>query len=163
MKKIGVIILIACSIILLTGCNKKEINNTKEKEKAPVNTLAEVSTRKELEDMVGFKTPIIEGKEIISYIAIGEAKEKVQARIYYQDGSEFDMKKGTIKKQEEISGIVKAKKKETTTIEETEVTIYEKKETIFGIWKDDNYTYAYLMQNSELETLKENIKKLIKK
>ncbi len=161
MKKIGIIILLICSITLLVGCDKKEKTKEKKNENA-VNTLAEVSSRKELEDMVGFKIPTIEGKEIINYIAIGESNKKEQARLYYQDGSEFNIKKGTIKKQEEISGIHGAEKKDTIKIEKINITIYEYEETIFGVWKDNEYAYAYLMQNTDKETLTENLEKLIK-
>ncbi len=162
MKKIGILIILICGITLLVGCEKKKEKEVKkEKNENAVNTLAEVSTKKELEDLVGFDIPTIEGKEIINYIAIGEAKKKEQARLFYQDGSEFDMKKGSVKKQEEISGIHGAEKKDTIKIGKVSVTVYEFEETIFGVWKDKNYSYAYLMQNSEIETLTENLEKLI--
>lgn len=162
MKKIGVIILLICSLTLLIGCEKKEKNEKKKESKSEiVNPLTEVSTKEELEKLLGFEVPTIEEKEAINYIAIGDNDKKIQARIYYQDGSEFDMKKGSIKSQEEVSGIYGAEEIKTITIETIKISIYEYDETIFGVWKDKTYSYAYSMQNSDLETLTENLEKLI--
>ena len=162
MKKIGIIIIIICSI-LVVGCGKKETNKAENNTQTNTpNPLTELTTKEELEEQVKFKVPTIEDKEIITYIAIGENGNKDQARILYQDGSEFDMKKGNIKNQEEISGIYGAEKKNKVTINKIKVTIYEYDETTFGVWKDKNYAYSYSKQNADLDDIKEDLEKLIK-
>lgn len=164
MKKIGIIILLICSV-LIVGCEKKETKKTTENNQSQTtipNPLIELTTKEELEEEVNFKVPTIEQKEIISYIAIGETENKNQARILYQDGSEFDMKKGKIKNQEEISGIYGAEKKDNITINKTKITIYEYEETIFGVWNDKKYSYSYSMQNIDVDNLKEDLEKLLK-
>lgn len=161
MKKIGIFILLVCSL-LIVGCNKKTTTKEKENNKTSIpNPLIELKTKEELEEQVNFKIPIIEDKEIISYIAIG-TDSKDQARVLYQDGSEFDMKKGKIKNQEEISGIYDASEKEEIKINKVKIKIYEYEETIFGVWKDKDYVYSYSMQNVDLDDLKDDLEKLIK-
>ena len=164
MKKIGIFMILICSFLLVSGCEKKETEKKEKKEEETeiINPLTEVSTKQELEDMVGFSVPTIEEKEIITYIAIGNTGSKDQARILYQDGSEFDMKKGKVKDQEEISGIYGAEKKDSEKIEETKVDFYTYEETTFAVWSDEDYTYSYSMQNTDIEVLKDNIKLLVK-
>ena len=155
--------ILICSFLLVSGCEKKEAEKKEKKteETEMINPLTEVSTKQELEEMVGFSVPTIEEKEIITYIAIGNTGSKEHARILYQDGSEFDMKKGKVKDQEEISGIYGAEKKDSEKIKETKVDFYTYEETTFAVWNDEDYTYSYSMQNTDIEVLKDNIEKLI--
>lgn len=162
MKKLGIIILIIVCI-LTVGCERqKKETKSKEVKTEVANPLIELSSKEELEKKIGFEVPIIEEKETISYIAIISDKDKNHARILYQDGSEFDMIKGIIKDQEEISGIYGAEETETIEMDHYKIKVYEYEETIYGIWRDADYTYSYSMQNANIDTLKENIELLIK-
>lgn len=163
MKKIGIIILIIVCLTLTVGCEKqKKETKTKETKTEVANPLIELSSKEELEKKIGFEVPIIEEKEIISYIAIISDKDKNHARILYQDGSEFDMINGKIKDQEEISGIYGSEEDESVKIKNHTVKIYKYEETNYGIWKDSNYTYCYSIQNLDIDSLKDNIELLIK-
>ena len=162
MKKLGIIIIIILCIALVSGCEKeKKATKTKTKTEV-VNPLVELTSKEDLEKTVGFEVPTIEEKEIISYIAIGQDENKKHARVLYQDGSELDMIEGIIKDQEEISGIYGAEETETIKMEHYTIKVYEYEETIYGIWRDADYTYSYSMQNAHIDTLKENIELLIK-
>ena len=162
MKKTIVIIVLLCSLAISVGCENKNKKKEPQKETNTINPLTEVNTKEELEKLVGFEVPVIEEKEIISYIAIGQENQKEHARVLYQDGSEFDMQKGKIKNQEEVSGIYAAEEKETTKVNKTKVNIYEYEETTFGIWTDKQYSYCYAMQNTTSEDLVKELEKLIK-
>lgn len=162
MKKIVTVLILITCIFLITGCTNKNTKDSKETKTEVANPLTELSSKEELENMVGFEVPIIEEKEIISYIAIGSSDKKNHARILYQDGSELDMIKGIVKDQEEISGIYGPEKKDTINIKNKKIKIYEYEETIYGVWNDSNYSYSYSMQSSNVNTLQENINLLIK-
>lgn len=122
------------------------------------NPLTEVSNVSEMQKYLGFKVPIIADKEVNRYIVIGKNKYANHARIIYKDNSEFDMEKGD----SDVSGIYGGELVKKESIGGVSVTIYKYEDTIYALWKDNEFSYSYAMFNQDENALNEDINKLMK-
>lgn len=118
------------------------------------NPLTEVKNQEEMKKYLGFDVPIINDKEVESYIVIGDDKYAEQGRIIYNDGSEFDMAKG----KKDVSGIYGENLKQKEIINNNEVSIFTMENIIYATWNDSKYSYSYSVKNSNIEKLISDIK-----
>lgn len=124
------------------------------------NPVVEVTSSAEMEESLGYDVPVIEEKEVASYIVIDDGENPKHGRIVYSDDTEFDMEEG----QTDASGISGGTKEKTETICETAVDIYSYEDIAYGTWSDESCSYAYSAPESyedlekDIETIIENTK-----
>ncbi len=124
------------------------------------NPVVEVASSAEMEESLGYDVPVIEEKNVDSYIVIDDGQNPKHGRIVYSDDTEFDMEEG----QTDPSGISGGSKEKTEIICETAVDIYSYEDTAYGTWSDDTFSYAYSAPESyenlekDIETIIENTK-----
>ena len=159
---LGCICLVFVGVIAFN--NKKPDNNTDVYNKPDelmqiVNPLTEVSSVEEMKKYLGFDVPVIEGKEVSTYIVIGEGKVATHGRIMYKDKSSFEIEKGTNK---DVSGIEGGSLKKKETINNIEVSIYKMEDIVYANWSDSTYSYSYSMENVKVDKLIKELKSFIK-
>lgn len=124
------------------------------------NPVVEVASSAEMEESLGYDVPVIEEKDVDSYIVIDDGHNPKHGRIVYSDDTEFDMEEG----QTDPSGISGGSKEKTEIICETAVDIYSYEDIAYGTWSDDTFSYAYSAPESyedlekDIETIIENTK-----
>ena len=122
------------------------------------NPLREVASAEEMNTLLGYKVPVIEGKQIETYIVIEADGAARHGRIIYSDGAEFDIEKGDA----DVSGIYGGSLEKTVKINGTEVKIYTFENIRYGIWSDGVYSYSYSVQQGSGD-LEKGIQELIEK
>ena len=101
------------------------------------NPILEVESLEEMEEYLDFTVPELD-KPVDSYVVLVVDGYPEMGRIYYSDGSVFNVKYGT----GDISGIYGGTLEKTETIADAEVSIYSFEDTRYGIWEKDGYTYS---------------------
>lgn len=117
-------------------------SSTADNKEQDANPIHEVSSVKEMEEILGYSVPVLE-KEVECYIVIDFDNNTKSARINYSDGTGFDMMKGsgdisgisggTIDKQEIINGIT--------------VSFCHMEDINYAIWENDGFTYSLISDN----------------
>lgn len=108
------------------------------------NPILKVESLEEMEEYLDFTVPELD-KPVDSHVVLVVDGYPEMGRIYYSDGSVFNVKYGT----GDISGIYGGILEKAETIADAEVSIYSFEDTRYGIWEKDGYTYS--LTGSDLE------------
>ena len=148
-------ILLGAMICLYMFQDKGQVQDDASEEFVTIeNPISEVSSLEEMKKYLGFDVPVIEGKEIKSYIVIGEDKKATHARIIYIDESSFDMEKV---KDKDVSGIYGGKLSKIEKVGDKEVSLYTMEDIKYGIWSDSEYSYSYSILKGKLSDVIKDI------
>ena len=140
---LGCLCVVIVGVLMINNGNKEELMQLP-------NPLTEVKSISEMKKYLGYNVPLIKDKKVSSYILIGEEKKATHARIVYEDNSSFEMEKG---KNKDVSGIYGGELLETRTINNLKVEIYTMENIIYATWSDNDYSYAYSMEDETIEKL----------
>ena len=153
-----IIIFVACVGILFGGIR---FIMTKDQHKEELmelpNPLTEVKSVNEMKQYLGYDVPVILDKAVDKYIVIGTNYAN-HGRVVYKDKSQFDMEQGN----DDPSGIYGGKKIKEESISGVKVELYTYGDTMYAIWKYNDYSYSYSMDNTDENTLNLEINKIMK-
>lgn len=156
--KKSLIVCAACFCIVVAGAIVMNFPQLRPENPQTGNPVTEVNSSEEMEKYLGYKVPVIEDKDVSSYTVIDDGQNAKHGRIVYSDDTEFDMEEG----QTDVSGIYGGRTEKTENICGTDVDINRYEDTVYGVWSDETYSYAYSAPE-DYESLEEDIETIINK
>jgi predicted secreted protein len=120
-----------------------------------VNPITELKDETEFETKIGIK-PILLNKDIAVYQLINTDKNPI-GEIRYSDESTYRVSKTS----SDISGVYGGKKESKENIESITVEYYTMEDINYAIWKNGEYSYAYITKNTN-DNYKEEVTSLVK-
>ena len=146
---------IACLSLILMGVVLIKSKNHKVGFPNPVK---EVTSVKEMEKLLGFDVPVIEGKDINSYIVIGNGEKAIHGRIRYIDTTQTEIEKV---KDSDVSGIYGGTEIKKETIDGIEVTFMSYDIINYATWSYGDYSYSCSIEFDDTDYLEGQVKEYI--